>query len=278
MPPKAKARKKAEDPAPATRPRRTKTFRKLALAAATLASMAALFQRSRGATKFQSLGAARLKQWSSSNMYPRTAKDAEIASQSVHNQAPWKRGDDLGLTGKKAGTSHTQALYGDLVATKAFQDAVEGLASDISTSRSLKPSEKLDAVTVGGSFLRHVNPRRMKFTRPMKLLGAAAAILLALSGKSRLEGVVSRGLKTNKPFSQEWHIVNAADAERAPTEALGKVSSKKARPKTLDDMTMAEKNKLGYASSHGAGLPKKKLKGACHGGPCEDEKYSDVLE
>ena len=159
MPPKAK--KKA--PAPAPRPRRTKTFRKLALAAATLAALGALLSKSRGAAKFQSLGAARYKQHL-----------ADATAASLQQGSGWKRGDDLGLTGRKAGTGHQHALHGDVVRSKAFQEAAEGLASDISKSRSLKPSDKLDAVTVGEGFLRHVNPRRIKFTRPMKLLGAAA--------------------------------------------------------------------------------------------------------
>ena len=257
--PKAKAKQKPEDPPPVTRPRRTKTFRKLALAAATLASLAALFQRSRGAAKFRALGAARFQQHLS---------DRNVASLSQSGSG-WKRGDDLGLTGRKAGTSHQYALHGDVIRSKAFQEAAEGLAKDISTSRSLKPSEKLDAVTVGEGFLKHINPRRMKFTRPLKFLGAAAAILLALSGKSRLEGVVSRGLKSNKPFSQVYAANQGPGSfARGVDLELGKVSS-----------GSGMKRKGDAHLNTGAGLPKKKLKGACRGGSCDhDEKYSDVLK
>ena len=255
MPPKAKAKQKSEDPAP----RRTKTFRKIALAAATLASLAALFQRSRGAAKFRALGAARFQQH---------ITDKNVASL-PQSGSGWKRGDGLGLTGKKAGTSHQHALHGDLVRSEAFQEAAEGLAKDISTSRSLKPSDKLDAVTVGEGFLRHVNPRRVNFTRPMKLLGAAAAILLALSGRTRLEGIVSRGLKTNKPFSQVYASHQGPGSfSRGVDLELGKVSS-----------GSGMKRKGDAHLNTGAGLPKKKLKGACRGGPCDHkEKYSDVLE
>jgi len=317
MPPKSKTKA----PAPAARPRRTKTFRKLALASATLAALAALFQKSRGAAKFQSLGAARYRQHLA-------ATNASSLSQSGSG---WKRGDGLGLTGKKAGTSHQHALHGDVIRSKAFQEAAEGLASDISKSRSLKPGEKLDAVSVGEGFLRHVNPRRVKFSRPMKLLGAAAAILLALRGKSRLEGVVSRGRKNNKPFSQVYAANQGPGSfSRGVDLALGDVSGSglAARPARTGGTNRAElgkrsvkqlralvvqhnlHNKIsGYSRLRksalttailqhkggpgeseddsdddmvpydGGGLPKKHLKGACRGGPCDHkEKYSDVLE
>ena len=90
MPPKSKK------PAPArvARPRRTKTFRKLALASATLAALGALLQKSRGADKFRALGAARYRQH---------LADTTAASLS-QSGAGWKRGHDLGLTGEKAGT------------------------------------------------------------------------------------------------------------------------------------------------------------------------------
>ena len=257
MPPKAK--KKA--PAPAPRPRRTKTFRKLALAAATLAALGALLSKSRGAAKFQSLGAARYKQHL-----------ADATAASLQQGSGWKRGDDLGLTGRKAGTGHQHDLHGDVVRSSAFQEAAEGLAKDISTSRSLKPSDKLDAVTVGEGFLRHVNPRRIKFTRPMKLLGAAAAMLLALGSKDRLKGVVRRGVKSNKPFAKVYHEQHQGPGSfsRGVDLAIGDVSgsgiqesvgSKAARPAKSGDVRRTH------------------LKGACRGGSCDHkEKYSDVLE
>ena len=283
MPPKAKAKKKpAEDPAPATRPRRTKTFRKLALAIATLAALSALTQKSRGAAKFRALGAARYQQHLADTNAASLSQSgsgllgnwAAPGADSKFNasMASWRRGDGLGLSGRLAGTSHQHTLHGDVVRSKAFQEAAEGLAKDISTSRTLKPSEKLDAITVGEGFLRHVNPRRLKFTRPMKMLGAAAAILLALGGKSRLEGVVSRGLKSNKPFAQVYASHQGPGSfARGVDLGLGDVSASGAG---LKKRRGEHNNEL-----LGAGLPKKKLKGACRGGSCDhEEKYSDVLE
>ena len=229
MPPKSKTKA----PAPAARPRRTKTFRKLALAAATVAALSALFGKSRGAAKFQALGAARYRQH---------LADTNASSLSQSGSG-WKRGDDLGLTGRKAGTGHQHALHGDVVRSKAFQEAAEGLAKDIGTSRTLKPSEKLDAVTVGEGFLRHVNPRRIKFTRPMKLLGAAAAILLALGSKGRLEGVVSRGRKSNKPFGRVYESHQGPGSfSRGVDLALGDVSGSglAARPARSGVVSRAE--------------------------------------
>ena len=64
---------------------------------------------------------------------------------------------------------------------------------------------------------------------------------------------------------------------------LGSVAPKrKARPKTLDAMTMAEKNAAGYASSHGAGLNgMKRLPGACRSGKCDHAahlRFSNALD
>ena len=75
-----------------------------------------------------------------------------------------------------------------------------------------------NAVTVGDGFLRHVNPRRLKFT---KLLGTAAAILLALGSKDWMEGLVRRG-KSNTPFANVYQ--GPGSFSRGVDLALGDVS------------------------------------------------------
>ena len=75
-----------------------------------------------------------------------------------------------------------------------------------------------NAVTVGEGFLRHVNPRRLKFT---KLLGTAAAILLALGSKDWLEGLVRHG-KSNTPFANVYQ--GPGSFSRGVDLALGDVS------------------------------------------------------
>ena len=158
-------------------------------------------------------------------------------------------------------------------------------------------------------------------TRPQAMAAVGsllAGVALAAGGRDRLAAAAKAGLKLaafrdvlgsrGAPIDDAFEEVEGPEVEdgvllypqtatRFSEGGLGSMDNKprravkpglravapkrKARPKTLDAMTMAEKNAAGYASSHGAGLTgMKRLPGACRSGKCDHAahlRFSNAL-
>ena len=199
-----------------------------------------------------------------------------------------------------------------LLSSAKFNVAAAGIKDRLQRTRAIKPGQKLKLVEAGRKYLKHVSPRRVlaKITRP-ESLAAIGALLAATAmvggGQQHLAKALRAGMKlaalrqvvpanalhepgvvdgaelypqraTHKGPGPEGYYPRKASAVKVG--GLGSVAPKKkavapkrkARPKPLDAMTMAEKNAAGFASSHGAGMAgagmagQRRLPGACHGG------------